>query len=157
MTISHGELIQTPEQWELLWSTGFGYYGESDGDYVAIDPSQTLPNNVSSDIQKRLDAIDVDGLDSKDGTIGLQAAQGLAYDVASTGKKVVMIQYSVLSVPSAPDQRAMRWLAMPWECQAELRPVGHSELGPPLPVARRRRSVTWRGSVQVAASLGSQN
>lgn len=110
--LEHGQNVVTEEEWQLLSERGWGYYYMREPQrYIATDPSQDLPSEVTADIQRRMDAIPNNTMADADGTTALTATYALMMDVRPTGKEAVMIRYNSFSVPGEPNGIGMRWYA----------------------------------------------
>lgn len=94
--IVHAQVLLSEAEYNDAWQQGFSAYRMIDGTIIALDYTQPLPEAVSADIQLLLNAIGADAADTTDGTPRIEATQTLAFDAASTGKKVAMVRLSLV-------------------------------------------------------------
>lgn len=110
--LENGQDLVTPVDWDLLYTQGWGYYMMSNERYVATDPTQDLPGEVATDIQRRIDAIPNNTMAENDRATSLMATSNLLADVrTTTGKDLVILRYNPFSVPGEPNDSAIRWYA----------------------------------------------
>lgn len=96
ITIVHGQLLASEAEYNDAWQQGLSAYRMIDGTIIALDPAQPLPEAVTADIQSLLNAIGADTADTTDGVPRIEATQELAFDSASTGKKIAMVRLSTV-------------------------------------------------------------
>lgn len=92
----HGQALASEAEYNDAWQQGLSAYRMTDGTIIALDHTQPLPEAVTADIQSLLNAIGVDAADTADGVPRIEATQELAFDAASTGKKVAMVRLSIV-------------------------------------------------------------
>lgn len=114
--IAHAQVLLSEAEYNDAWQQGFSAYRMVDGTIIALDYTQPVPETVTADIQSLLNAIGADAADTADGAPRIEATQTLAFDAASTGKKIAMVRLSMV-------KGQLQWVSltseMGWRMQVE--------------------------------------
>lgn len=147
VVLEPGQNVVTEQEWNLLTERGWGYYYFQAADrYVAVDPTRDFPEEVTADIQQRIDAIPNNTLDQNDTTTSLSATYDLMIEVRGNARKeIVTLRYNPFSVPGEPNELAIRWFA------------SSSQQGWSMPLSKNRDQLLADVNAWVAANTAPES